>query len=403
MKMRHEIRRLLIVSHVVHFRHQQRLHAYAPYAREIDIWADLFPEVLIAAPCRDQAPDADCAEFTRPNIGVVPQKETRGGSWQSQIHQLLSVPASMWRLASAMRRADAIQVRCPGNLGLLGAVLAPLYSRFLVAKYTGQWNGFPGEARTWKLQRWLLNSRWFHGPVAIYGAWPGQSPKIVSLFTSVMTDEQMRLARECAARRTFRSPVTVLFVGRLSEAKNVHILLQAIGQLKSRGVRVQGRIVGQGPERPHLEQLCAQLDLGDQIRFEGGLEFDRVLQCYQESDVLVLASQTESWGKSLTEAMAFGMLCIASDRGLMPQMLADGRGFVVPPRDVEALTSVLARIAADPAALQPMSQRAAAWGQRYSLEGLRDAFRTMLNEHWHGRECAAPPSSTTSSIGVGTL
>jgi hypothetical protein len=41
-----------------------------------------------------------------------------------------------------MRSADAIHVRCPGNLGVL---LAPLFTRRLVAKYAGQWNGHHGE------------------------------------------------------------------------------------------------------------------------------------------------------------------------------------------------------------------------------------------------------------------
>jgi hypothetical protein len=112
-----KIRRLLIVSHVVHYRHAGQWFAYGAYAREIDIWADLFPEVLIAAPCRDEMPAGDCLPLTRPNIDLAPQGETNGHNWRGKIAQLLVViPRLVWTLARAMRRADAIHVRCPGHI-----------------------------------------------------------------------------------------------------------------------------------------------------------------------------------------------------------------------------------------------------------------------------------------------
>lgn len=378
-----ELRTLLIVSHVVHFRYGDRLYAYSPYAREIDIWADLFPHIRIAAPCRSEPPDKDCAAFTRSNIDVIPQPETGGDTWRAKLAQLLSLPRLIRELGRAMRKGDAIQVRCPGNLGLLGTILAPLHSRFLVAKYTGQWNGFPGEAWSWKFQRWLLRSGWWRGPVTVYGQWPNQPQKIVPLFTSVMTDQQMRRARHSAQMRKLEAPVKILYVGRLTRAKNVDILLQALANLKARSLTAHCRIVGEGPERSALQALCDRLKLEDCVQFMGGVDFENVLGFYEQSDVLVLASNTESWGKSITEAMAFGLVCVGSNRGLMPEMLADDRGFVVPPRDVDALTNILAQIAAAPETFQEMSNRAASWGQQYSLESLREAFRSTLAKHWH--------------------
>ena len=82
--------------------------------------------------------------------------------------------------------------------------------------------------------------------------------------------------------------------------------------------------------------------------------------------------------------MAFGLVCIGSDRGLIPQILGEGRGFVVPPRDVNALAAALRRAAdpGDPANTGPMIGRAAAFGQRYSLEDLREALRELMAERW---------------------
>ena len=64
--------RLIIVSQVMHYEFEGRLYAYAPYAREIDIWADIFNHISIAAPCRNQKPPPDCARFEHSNLRVIP-------------------------------------------------------------------------------------------------------------------------------------------------------------------------------------------------------------------------------------------------------------------------------------------------------------------------------------------
>lgn len=368
------VRRLCIVSHVVHYRHGGAIHAYAPYAREIEIWADLFPEVAIAAPCVDGPPPADAAAIDRPNVRMAPQPRAGGDTLGAKLRQTLMLPVLVVSLIGALRRADAVHVRCPGNLGLLGVLLAPLLSRRLIAKYAGQWTGFPGEAWTVGLQRRILGSRWWRGPVTVYGSWPGQPPWIVPFFTSVLDREQIERARRAADARTPADRPRVLFVGRLSRAKNVDALLEALAP-----AGLPCTIVGDGPERGALEAQAARL--GVDAVFAGAVDFDRVLGFYETHDILVLASETEGWPKAIVEAMAFGLVCVGSERGLIPQILGEGRGFVVPPRDVDALAAALRR-ASDPAEAGPMGQRAAAFGQRYSLEDLREALREVMTEWW---------------------
>jgi glycosyltransferase involved in cell wall biosynthesis len=281
-----------------------------------------------------------------------------------------------------MRGAEAIHVRCPGNLGLLGILLAPLFSRHLVAKYAGQWTGYPGEPLTVRWQRALLRSRWWRGPVTVYGRWPDQPAHIVPFFTSILTDEQLVRARASAQHKSFSSKARVLYVGRLYEGKNVEVLIAALGELKRRRITLCCDVVGDGPLRQDLEAQVDALCLRDDVRFVGAVDFERVLEAYEQSDVLVLASDNEGWPKALAEAMAFGLVCIGSDRGLMPWMLGEGRGIVVRPGDAQALAQALANIAGSETMCREMSERAALWAQNYSLEGLREALRELFAAHW---------------------
>ena len=375
--------RLLVVSHVIHYRHVGELYAYGPYAREMDVWADLFSEVLIGAPCREERPPGDAIQFTRSNISIAPQPETGGDTRAAKVLQLAKLPFLIWSLSKAMRSADAIHVRCPGNLGLLGVVLAPLFCRRLIAKYAGQWTGYEGEPLTVGLQRALLRSRWWRGPVIVYGTWPNQPAHIVPFFTSIMTNQQMKRARRSSsARDAFSDPIRVLYVGRLSQSKNVHVLLSALSTLSSEGIKLRCDIVGDGPHRATLENQARELGVNDLVLFAGAQDFEHALSFYERNDVLVLASQTEGWPKAIAEAMAFGLVCIGSNRGLIPEMLGEGRGLVVPPGDVQALSTVLRDIAVAPERYYEMRVRAAEWSQRFALESLRDALCQLLEARW---------------------
>lgn len=396
-KSAHGVRRLLVISHVIHYRCPAGLFAYAPYAREIEIWADLFPEVVIAAPCREGVtPPGDAARFTRSNISIDAKRETGGHTIKSKANQLLQLPLLVAGLCRAMHKADAIHVRCPGNLGLLGVVLAPLFTGKRIAKYAGQWSGFAGEARTVRWQRRLLASGWWQAPVTVYGTWANQPPHVTPFFTSVLTDEQVARARAAANRKRAneRRPgdaLRVLFVGRLSPAKNVDVLLDSVARLRAEGLRARCVIVGVGSQRAELERRAGELNIADAIEFAGGVEFERVLDHYEAADVLVLASETEGFPKAIAEAMAFGCVCIGTNRGLVPEMLGEGRGLLVEPRDAKGLTSALRSVAASPAEYKAMCERASAWAQRHSLEALREALRNLLAESWK-----LPPASLTS-------
>ena len=380
--MEHELRRLLIVSHVAHYRYNDRLYAYGPYAREIEVWSELFSEVIIAAPCRNEAPPGSCLPFTRSNISIQPQKETGGETRGAKIKQIFALPGLVWTLSKAMRRADAIHVRCPGNLGLLGIILAPFFSRCLVAKYAGQWSSYPGEPWSVRLQKAILRSKWWRGPVTVYGHWPNQPSNVIPFFTSILSAEQVIRARAAVSIKRVGNPLRVLYVGRLSAAKNVDVLLSAVAELRKQNLDLELLIVGDGLERPALEAQVRQLGISDRVEFSGGVDFDRVHDFYEQSDVLVLASETEGWPKAITEAMAFGLICIGSDRGLVPWILGDGRGIVLRPRDRAALRTVLQQVAKSPENYDLLRSEAAAWAQKYSLESLRDSLRDLLTENW---------------------
>lgn len=377
-----EVKRLLVVARVTHYRHNGKLYAYGAYAREIDIWADLFPEVLVAGSLCAGPPGPDCTAFTRDNITVLPVKDECGDGLGSQLRQFLSLPVVVWQLAKYMRSVDAIHVRSPCDLGLLGAILAPLFSRCLVAKYAGQWNGYEGERFIVRAQRAVLSSRWWQGPVTVYGKWPNQPPHVVSFFTSVMTADMVASAVRAAETKNIGSPLRVLFSGRLAPEKRVSHLLDAVKLVVQKGVPMELVLVGDGPEAGSLRSQADKLGLGKVVKFVGGLPFEQSLKWNEWAHCLVLPSMhSEGWPKVVAEAMCHGIFCIAGAHGQVPDMLED-RGLALSPCSAEQMADALCWVAAHPSEALAMGRRASLWARGYSLEGLRDALHSLLEQKW---------------------
>ncbi len=124
----------------------------------------------------------------------------------------------------------------------------------------------------------------------------------------------------------------LLTVSRLAPEKNVGFLADVLRQLPDAGLA----IVGDGPARPALERRFA----GSNAQFIGYLKGEELAAAYASADAFVYASETETMGNVILEAMACGSAVIAPEAGGIPNLFTHGTsGFLYRPRDLDdALT-----------------------------------------------------------------
>lgn len=141
-------------------------------------------------------------------------------------------------------------------------------------------------------------------------------------------------------------------------------------------------LVGDGPERPRIEALVAELGLVDKVQFLG-MQLD-VVAALQQADVFLLPSSTEGFGLAALEALSCGVPVVASRVGGIPEVVDEGTtGFLCPPRDVAAMTAAVLRLLRDPALHQRMSQQARAtvlkeWRQEPRVAQYEAYYRHIL-------------------------
>ncbi len=159
-----------------------------------------------------------------------------------------------------------------------------------------------------------------------------------------------------AERSTSDGP-RLLTVARLVECKGIDRALQAVQRLVPEWPRLRYTIIGEGPLRSRLEQLCATLGLGGHVRFVGALPFQRVVDAYHEHDIFLLPGVTaedghvEAQGRVLLEAQAAGLAVVATDVGGVSEVMAPGATFLLPPNDDQAIVQAIRSILDEPAAL----------------------------------------------------
>jgi glycosyltransferase involved in cell wall biosynthesis len=151
----------------------------------------------------------------------------------------------------------------------------------------------------------------------------------------------------------------VLTVGRLAPIKGHAVLIEAVHQLVDRGVDLGLTIVGQGPERSHLEQLVARLGIANRVEFTGALNAVETRQRFERASVFALTSFAEGIPVVLMEAMALGVPCVASRVTGVPELIDHGAtGYLVTAGDSAEAADAIARVLSDPAAARVMTDAA---------------------------------------------
>ncbi len=149
-------------------------------------------------------------------------------------------------------------------------------------------------------------------------------------------------------------------VGRLCEQKGQLLLVQALAQLRQRGVAVELVLAGDGEMRPEIEACITQQGLGEQVRITGWISSEQVREEILASRALVLPSFAEGLPVVLMEAMALRRPVITTFVAGIPELVLHGHnGWLVPAGDVDALADAMATcLGSDSTKLQAMGQAA---------------------------------------------
>ena len=246
--------------------------------------------------------------------------------------------------------------------------------------------------------------------VRLYGADPAR----VSLVPCGYDPDEFPAQDQAAARRSLGidpDELVVLQLGRLVPRKGVDTVIQAVARLRrDHAIRAHLLIVGGSQRQPDPgrdRELRRLMDLAeaeggeDLVTFVGRRDRAELATYYGAADVFVSTPWYEPFGITPLEAMASGTPVIGSDVGGLRYTIRDGEtGFLVPPRDADALAAQLARVLGDPALRERIVTKAmervrASFTWRHVTEQLAAVYDEVAD-----RRALPGPSAAPSRVAV---
>lgn len=169
--------------------------------------------------------------------------------------------------------------------------------------------------------------------------------RVVTIPMGVDTEVFNSNKKDIHLKKTHNIPGPFLLtVGRLVEKKGIKYLIQAMQSVKGEFPNAKLLIIGDGPERKHLEDLSTELNLKKNISFVGKISHEKLPAFYATADVFISPSieiksgDTEGLGVVLLEALASETVAIGTNIGGIPDfIIPDKTGFLVAPQDEKDL------------------------------------------------------------------
>jgi N-acetyl-alpha-D-glucosaminyl L-malate synthase BshA len=138
--------------------------------------------------------------------------------------------------------------------------------------------------------------------------------------------------------------------------KRIGDVVRIFARIRER-IPVKLLLIGDGPERPIIQQLVMDMDLGADVHFLG--EQDQLEPLFFCTDLFLLPSEQESFGLTALEAMNCGVPVIGTDIGGLPEVIVHGQtGYLGPLGDIEGMSAKAVELLSDPAATALFKARA---------------------------------------------
>jgi glycosyltransferase involved in cell wall biosynthesis len=294
------------------------------------------------------------------------------------IPSLAATVEMLWR-----KRITHVEVSTPGPMGLAGLAAGRLLRLPVTASYhtdlpdlLATLTGEPGLA---KLARSYLG--WFYRAVdRVFAFSPASRDKLVAMGVPESTITLMPVAVDPADFSPNKSSATaftslgvdtrdrpiILSVGRLSEEKNIPLVVEAVESLQERTNPPLLVVVGDGPVRRDLEMRCKDKEF---VVFLGFQQGEVLRNLYASASVFVFASRVDTLGLVNLEALASGVPILVPDDSAIAQSLDHGNTAMFFAPNAEDLARTIGLVLDNP----DCATRLAEGGRRHTLALWRKA------------------------------
>lgn len=178
---------------------------------------------------------------------------------------------------------------------------------------------------------------------------------------------------EGRARMQPKSPARLVMTGTFTRHKDQATLIRAIAALPG---SIRLTLVGEGPGRAALVELCSRLRVEDRVEFAGEIAPEALAALLPKFDLYVQSSHAEGFGLAALEAMACGLPTLGSDVPGLAELIGD-TALLFAPGDVEELAQRIRSILEDADRYAALSRRALARASQFDVGRMVEQYEAL--------------------------
>lgn len=174
---------------------------------------------------------------------------------------------------------------------------------------------------------------------------------------------------------------TLLGIGQLIYRKGWEIAIQALAQARRTHPALQLWLVGDGEERPRLEETVREMGLSEHVLFLGWKQPPEIAEILSKADALIHPARWEPYGVVVLEAMAAGLPVLGSHAtgAAVDRVVPGVSGFIHTVGDVAQLAGQIVELASDGSLLHTMQQEARRMAERWPPQMGVDIIHALIH------------------------
>lgn len=369
--------KLLVISTAPIIKENGNLYAYAPYVNEMKIWATHADSIQFCCPVWKSNRNLLVSGINFKTEKTIELYDFDIKTISNIIKSFFFSLINLGILFSAIKNSDHIHLRCPGNIGLLAAILQIFFpNKTKTAKYAGNWDPNSKQPCSYKLQKWILSNTFLtkNTQVLVYGDWKNQTKNIKSFFTATYTE----VDKVPIQNKNFQNLIKFVFVGTLSGGKRPLYAIKLIQSLLIKNKNVALTIFGEGEQHDILENYIKTNNLQKYVFLMGNQNTETIKKAYLDSHFVILPSESEGWPKVVAEGMFWGCMPISTSVSCVPFMLDFGNRGLLLDINLENDSEKILQLLQNEKKYLEMIEKGVEWSRKYTLDYFEQEIKLLL-------------------------
>jgi glycosyltransferase involved in cell wall biosynthesis len=181
-------------------------------------------------------------------------------------------------------------------------------------------------------------------------------------------------------RTTLNRPsLSLVFAGRLVRQKAPDIAVKVAAILDKRGIAMTLDVYGEGPMRDELLDLIARNGLSGAVALKGNVSYDNFRQVLTKYDILLLPSLSEEQPRVLFDAMANGVLVIASDIASLSGLITNSyNGMLCEPGNPESFALAIEHLYLNKKDIGPLLRKGVLMSRENTIESMHEKRKSII-------------------------